>query len=75
MSGTFSHVGPATAVPRLQFRDRSSAVQHTGELRLLARTRKPGDHRILVMRFHLPALDHGVMDQATARSLIRINGQ
>jgi len=26
------------------------------------------------MRFHLPALDHGVMDPAPARYVIRING-
>ena len=26
------------------------------------------------MRFHLPALDHGRMDQAPARYMIRING-
>jgi hypothetical protein len=26
------------------------------------------------MRFHLPALDHGVMDRAPARYVIRING-
>ena len=36
VSGTFSHVGPATAAPRLQVRDRSSAVQRARELRLLA---------------------------------------
>jgi hypothetical protein len=39
------------------------------------RTRKPGPHRILVMRCHLPAHDHGVMDLAPARYLIRFNGQ
>jgi hypothetical protein len=27
------------------------------------------------MRFHLPALDHGVMDPAPARYVIWINGQ
>jgi hypothetical protein len=26
------------------------------------------------MRFHLPAVDHGVMDPALARYVIRING-
>ena len=36
VSGTFSHVGPATAAPRLQVRDRSSAVQRAREVRLLA---------------------------------------
>ena len=44
--------------------------------RLLAagRTRQPGGHRIPVMRSHLPALDHGVMDPAPAPYMIRING-
>jgi hypothetical protein len=34
----------------------------------------PGGHRIPVMRFHLPAPDHRVMDPAPARYVIRING-
>ena len=33
-----------------------------------------GGHLILVMRVHLPALDHGVMDPASAWYTIRING-
>ena len=37
-------------------------------------TRWPGGHRILVMRSHLPAVDHGVMDPAPALYMIRING-
>jgi DNA-binding CsgD family transcriptional regulator len=61
---------------KLQVRDRSSAVQRARELRLLAagRTRQPGGHRIPVMRGHLPAVDHGVMDPAPATYLIRIHG-
>ena len=35
---------------------------------------KPGGHRILVMRSHLLAVDHGVMDPAPAPYMIRING-
>jgi hypothetical protein len=31
-------------------------------------------HQILAMRAHLPALDHGGMDAASARYMIRING-
>src|SRR5271169_2353 len=37
-------------------------------------TRQPGGHRIPVMRPHLPAPDHGVMDPAPALYMIRING-
>ena len=46
------------------------------KLRLLAagRARQPGGHRIPVMRGHLPARDHGVMDMAPALYMIRING-
>src|SRR5216684_6675778 len=33
-----------------------------------------GGHRIPVIRTHLPARDHGVMDPASAPYLIRING-
>jgi hypothetical protein len=33
-----------------------------------------GHHRILVMRSHLTALDHGGMDPAPALYLMRING-
>jgi hypothetical protein len=33
----------------------------------------PG-HQILAMRAHLPALDHGRMDAASVRYMIRING-
>jgi len=34
----------------------------------------PGGHRIPVIRGHLPARDHGVMDPAPAPHMIRING-
>jgi len=33
-----------------------------------------GSHRIPVMRFHLPAPDHGFMDPAPALYMIRISG-
>ena len=36
-------------------------------------TPAPG-HQILVMWTHLPALDHGRMDPASARYMIRVNG-
>ena len=35
---------------------------------------KAAGHRIPVMRGHLPARDHGVMDPAPTRYVIRING-
>ena len=38
---------------------------------MAAGTDSPAD-RILVMRFHLPAFDHGVMDPVPARYVIRI---
>ena len=61
---------------KLQARDRSSAVQRARELRLLSAGLHALDrgHLILVMRVHLLALDHGVMDPAPARYAIRING-
>jgi hypothetical protein len=37
-------------------------------------SRAVAGHRILVMRGHLPARDHGLMDPAPAMYLIRING-
>jgi hypothetical protein len=37
-------------------------------------SREVAGHRILVMRGHLPARDHGLMDPAPAMYLIRING-
>ena len=36
--------------------------------------RQPGGHQIPVMRGHLPARDHGVMDMAPVLYMIRING-
>jgi hypothetical protein len=38
------------------------------------RPRLPDGHLIAAMRSHLPARDHGLMDAASARYMIRING-
>ena len=70
---------------KLGANDRSEAVHRARELRLLTSRplpvaegaepeRETDDHRIPVMRSHLPALDHGVMDPAPAPYIIRING-
>jgi hypothetical protein len=44
--------------------------QHRGAIS----SRTLGGHLIPVMRVHLSAFDHGLMDPASARYMIRING-